>query len=97
MGKYQTAREAIAILKPFKAGGRAFHRYGEWQYNFRGEYLGGIYRIYSYNTEIGQVDALNRTVYITSTKYSVTTSCHTSAIRQAVQTLLEQGYSIKEY
>jgi len=69
------AEQAIANRLEFKAGANTL-----WASY---DYEDGIYRIYSYRTMIGYIKN-DGTWWITSHKYSQTTSRHTSRVRSGI-------------
>lgn len=70
MDNYQTIARKLANSEPFRGN------------TMSAVYVGEVYKIYSYNTLIGEIGNMGNKIF-NATKYSVTTSKHQNLIRRA--------------
>lgn len=80
---YKEVEEALETLTPFKHGD-----------SMSAENVSGMYRVYSYRTEIARFNHIENVWYVNSSKYSATTSKQQNIVRRVIANLDHQAHDL---
>jgi hypothetical protein len=80
---YKEVEQALETLTPFRHGD-----------SMSAENVSGMYRVYSYRTEIARFNYIEDVWYVNSSKYSSTTSKQQNMVKRVIANLDHQAYEL---
>jgi hypothetical protein len=80
---YKDVESALEILEPFKHGD-----------SMKATREHGLYRVFSYSTEIARFNEIEDVWYVNPHKYSVTTSKQQNMVKRVIANLDHQAYEL---